>query len=74
MIYAGIMQTVYPDASAFEFAFHYLEDDEPVEVLEVKPHAELHNWLQTVWTSIMSLSLRKKCSDPDCIYCKTMEE
>ena len=72
MIYAGIMQSVYPDASTFEFAFHYLEDDKPVEVLDVKPHDGLNNWLHAVWTEIMSLRLRKKCIDPDCIYCETM--
>jgi hypothetical protein len=72
MIYAGIMQSVYADASSFEFAFHYLEDDKPVEVLDVKPHDGLNNWLHAVWTEIMTLRLRKKCTDPDCIYCKTM--
>lgn len=72
MIYAGIMQTMFPESNAFEFAFHYLEDDNPVEVLDVQPHEGLNNWLQSVWTAIISLRLRKKCPDPECIYCKTM--
>jgi DNA helicase-2/ATP-dependent DNA helicase PcrA len=73
MIYAGIMQSVYPDATAFEFAFHYLEDDKPVEVLDVKPHDGLNSWLHAVWTEIMALRLRKSCGDPECIYCLVMQ-
>jgi DNA helicase-2/ATP-dependent DNA helicase PcrA len=73
MIYAGIMKSVYPDASTFEFAFHYLEDDKPVEVLDVKPHDGLNSWLHAVWTEIMALRLRKSCGDPECIYCLVMQ-
>ena len=73
MIYAGIMQSVYPDASTFEFAFHYLEDDKPVEVLDVKPHDGLNSWLHAVWTEIMALHLRKSCGDTECIYCLVMQ-
>jgi DNA helicase-2/ATP-dependent DNA helicase PcrA len=73
MIYAGIMQSVYPDAKTFEFAFHYLEDEDAEEVLTVSPHAALDNWLHEVWEEIMALKLRKSCGDPDCIYCQVMQ-
>jgi DNA helicase II / ATP-dependent DNA helicase PcrA len=73
MIYAGIMQSVYPDVQTFEFAFHYLEDEAPEEVLAVAPHAGLDSWLHKVWEEILALRLKKSCGDPDCIYCQVME-
>jgi DNA helicase-2/ATP-dependent DNA helicase PcrA len=73
MIYAGIMQSVYPDAQTFEFAFHYLEDEASEEVLAVAPHAGLDSWLHTVWEEIMALRLKKSCGDPDCLYCLVMQ-
>lgn len=72
MIYAAIMQAVYPEVREFQFSFHYLEADTPEEVLDVIPHEGLNKWLQTTWEEIMALRLRTSCSDPDCIYCEAM--